>query len=77
MRRIMVLVTVAAVMVAMLAFVPGPAIADDDVDVEEVFFSGDEVCVIFEVEEDGDEEDEVVECEDVDDFEDIDFEDID
>jgi ribonuclease E len=67
----MMLLAVAAVIVAMLAFVPGPAMAQDDVDIEDVYVSGDEVCVVFEVDEDDDEDDD----EDVDDEDDDDEDD--
>ncbi len=53
MGRIRLVLALAAVMVAMLLFVGGPATADD-VDVEDVFVNGDEVCVVLEIEEEDD-----------------------
>ncbi len=74
MGRIRLVLAVAAIMVAMLLFVVGPATAQD-VDVEDVYISGDEVCVVLEIEEDDDDDDDdeevEIECEDID-YEDID-----
>ncbi len=69
MRRIKLVLAALAVMVVTLFVVAGPATAED-VDVVDVFVSGDEVCVVYEIEEDDDDADN-----DIDDEEDADDDD--